>query len=166
MIVKKSRFDDRNSRDKIERKVDDDMESGKSIRVQMRNSLKGEGRDSISQFTTAPISEAQPNKDSGLEEWMNKPKVAVDLIDTQKFAAIVRQKHGAKDKEVILKEGKPTTVDVKLAPTAPAVLKDKDYKREKDDRRRPDKVEMQISSRDNKDRERYRDRDIRGSRRR
>jgi len=37
---------------------------------------------------------------SAVDEWMGKPqKVPVDIIDTQKFVAIVRQKHGAEAKE-------------------------------------------------------------------
>lgn len=175
--ARRSRFDDSRSvpAESIERKPivpQDNMESGngKSIRVQMRNSLKDEDRGSVSHFTAAPLHEVQVTKDSGLDEWMTKPKVTVDIIDTQKFAAIVRQKHGTKEKEV--REVKGDVPDLKpnsaIAPTTS--YKEKDYKKEKEDRRRTDKVELQISNRDNKDRDRYnnrdRERESRSSRRR
>ncbi|ODM95175.1 hypothetical protein Ocin01_11509 [Orchesella cincta] len=163
---KKSRFDDPHPRIIPERKLSthvDDVESGKSIRVQMRNSLKPEEKEQIPKFT-ASLTEHPPSKDSGLEEWMNKPKVALD-IDTQKFAAIVRQKHGAKEKEMRDSKNLSSPNNVKPTPTPPpqSSLRDRDLK--KDDRRRTDKVELQISNRD-RDRDRYRDRDSRNSRRR
>ncbi|CAL8110856.1 unnamed protein product [Orchesella dallaii] len=164
---KKSRFDDPHPIPipmVQERKsnVSDDVESGKSIRVQMRNSLKSEEKEEVPRFT-ASLSEAPVNKDSGLEEWMNKPKVALD-IDTQKFAAIVRQKHGAKEKDIReIKSNDSPNVKPTPPPAPPSSLRDRDLK--KDDRRRPDKVELQLSSRD-RDRDRYRERDSRNSRRR
>lgn len=166
---KKSRFEDPRPSDRTEKKTSaqDDVDIGKSIRVQMRNALKAEERGGEPlQFAAAPLHQPNANKDVGLEEWMTKPKVAVDIIDTQKFAAIVRQKHGAKEKEV--KESKSNVAEVKSAPLPPALSAQRDRDSKKDERRRTEKVELQISSRD-KDRgggDRYRERDSRSSRRR
>lgn len=170
--TRKSRFDDGPKADRMEmtRKsnLQEDLDSVKSIRVQMRNALKQEvtdqDRDIEKQFNP-PTSESKSNKDYGLDEWMTKPKVSVD-IDTQKFAAIVREKHGIKEKEV--RENKPEELDTKLVPAAPVITAGKDIRdTRRDDRHRMDKVELQISSRD-KDRDirdRFRDRDSRSRRR-
>lgn len=169
--VKKSRFDEPRFVNEIPERMPpvppaEDLESGKSIRVQMRNSMKTEERSNDAHHQSVHLSDS--HKDSGLEEWMNKPKVTVDIIDTQKFAAIVRQKHGSKDKDP--RVDKDHVPEVKMVPPPAPVPppKEKDYKKEREERRRPDKVELQISSRD-RDRDRHRDtrdRDSRNSRRR
>ena len=73
-------------------------DGAKSIRIQMRNFVKVEENRMAS--WNANTNAAPPSKkDTAVDEWMDKPaKVKLD-IDTQKFAAIVRQKHGNKDKD-------------------------------------------------------------------
>lgn len=159
---RRSRFQDRPPTD------DNGDENGKSIRVQMRNTIKVD--ENRSDFISK--SETTTAKDSGLDEWMGKPqKIALDIIDTQKFAEIVRQKHGNK-----LKEDTKVSSPQHSEPRRPSPLllqpKERDSRRDdfgggdRDrDRKRYDRVELQISSRENRERDRY-NRDPRGGRRR
>lgn len=138
--------------------------SGRSIRVQMRNTVKVEGAVGNSDFVSKTDS-----KDAALDEWMGKPqKAPVDVIDTQKFAEIVRQRHGAasKKEEDSLKSRE---VENDKSKSQPSTAIGRDREDGGLDRRRYERVEMQFSSRENRDRDRDRDsryRDNRGGGRR
>jgi hypothetical protein len=147
----------------------------------MRNTIKVDEAKTGSGFGPRSDNAAQMRQDAGLDEWMGKPqKVPLDIIDTQKFAEIVRQKHGNKTKE----EEKKVLEKIQPSPEtatrpSPVHHKDRDrgdlrdsLRKEEPSGRRHEKVEMQISSRENRERDlregqgRDRYRDNRGGRRR
>jgi len=175
-VVRKSRFDEVKEQPKPA--VFD--ETLGSIRVQMRNTHQ-KVEDPV--FGGGPQVGAKQDS-SAIDEWMGKPtgKVPVDIIDTQKFAEIVRQKHGAKLKEdekrsvASSPEGLGLISGGRPPPTQGKERGDlrETIKREEGGRRH-DRVEMQLPVRgDNREREirdmrdRYRDntRDRGGGRRR
>ena len=89
----------------IQADIDED-DNGKSIRVQMRNKAKEEETRTATKASVLmnsninAVSTTSSKEMSAVDEWMGKPqKMTMDIIDTQKFAAIVRQKHGLKEKE-------------------------------------------------------------------
>ncbi|CAG7685930.1 unnamed protein product [Allacma fusca] len=142
-------------------------ENAKSIRIQMRNLVKAdENRSSTFSFVAKP--ESTSKVDAAVDEWMDKPqKVKID-IDTQKFAAIVRQKHGQKEKEQN-SSVKGNESSIKASPVAPSPVatrerdreredRDRDRSRDRDSGRRYDGrrygVEMSFNSRD-RERDRY-----------
>lgn len=138
-----------------------------SIRVQMRNTIKVE--ETKQHFVSKTDS-----KDVGMDEWMGKPqKAPLDTVDTQKFAEIVRQRHGAVRKEeeaVKLRDKDKESNSIELSTSQQKTGRDVGSSRDdvagRDvDKRRVDlRVEMQISSRENRDRDRMdRIREIRGS---
>jgi hypothetical protein len=132
--------------------IDDGVGNPGSIRVQMRNTIK------VEDHQAAGLASKVDSKDTGIDEWMGKPqKVALDIIDTQKFAEIVRQRHGAVKKEDV--KSRDNVLEQSRSALTGA-HKDKDFGgggREVD-KRRFDRVEMQIPARDNRDiRDRFRD---------
>lgn len=142
-------------------------EKTKSFHVQMRNNV------TVKEEAAPQSYAALSTKDSSVDEWMEKTnKVNLD-IDTQKFAAIVREKHGAQ-KEKESKEPDPIKKPVRTSdsPRAPSNKDsgDLDGRRGGDRDRRSEKkpdlrVELSLTSRrDDRDRDR-RERDARGRRR-
>jgi hypothetical protein len=127
-------------------------EDAKSIRVQMRNKAKEEESRSATQasalmtsnINAPPTSSAKDMK--SVDEWMGKPqKMTLDIIDTQKFAEIVRQKHGLKEKEK--EEKKQALPSTPPAPTLRSVRdeRDRDDPKKYGDSRKGD-LRMEISS--------------------
>ena len=139
--------------------VDD---GAKSIRIHMRNLVKVEENRMAS--WNANTNAAPPSKkDAAVDEWMDKPgKVKLD-IDTQKFAAIVRQKHGNKEKEkeenvVSTKEGKRSSPAVSIPHRNDRERESERDRKENDVGRRSEGRRYGVEMSFNKERDRERDR--------
>lgn len=119
----------------------------------MRNTIKLEDLKGSGDF----INKFQP-KDSKIDEWMGKPqKAPLDLVDTQKFAEIVRQRHGVKKEEEAAKLRENALEQARSLQSKGRDQEDKEIGGREIDKKRPERVELQISARENRDRDRYRD---------
>ena len=154
---RKSRFD---SADSNARGAEPKEDNTRSIHVQMRNNMPVK-EDAPPSFVSVNANK----QDKTVDEWMGRPATAkLNLdIDTQKFAAIVREKHGSlkekeKDKEIPAAE--PLTV-VEKSHSREARENDRSADR-RDNRRSDSRVELSFSGRRD---DRDRNRDVRGRRR-
>jgi len=136
--------------------------NAKSFRVQMRNSVKVEDEKVLPPADGRSSATLSSKREVSVDEWMEKPqKMNLDILDTEKFAAIVKQKHGGKESPNVPKKLSPTP------PHSSMVKPEDDRRRSSSDRRKPDRVELQLSSRGNdRDRDGRYNRDNRRDRRR
>jgi len=123
-----------------------ELDTGRSIRDQMLSLAKEEETRSankaailLSSNLNAAAATLKAKDMSSVDEWMGKSqKLTLDILDTQKFAEIVRQKHGLKkEKEQREKEAKEDKKPPVAAPPPPALRSAKeDRDRESDENKK------------------------------